>query len=89
RMPLVAAFRLEAADLDAAIAAYEQIQAQGLVEDPYLDFYLCQLYPRRYEQTQRSIRELEAKSSLTPEEAQVLQALRANLPQFQAQAQGC
>lgn len=89
RMPLVAAFRLEAGDLDAAIAAYEQIQVQGLVEDPYLGYYLCQLYPRRYERTQQSLRELEAKPSLTSEETQALQTLRANLPLFQAQAQGC
>jgi peptidyl-prolyl cis-trans isomerase C len=44
KLPLLAAYRLEAEDPEAALREYERIRDEGLVEDPYLGYYIARLY---------------------------------------------
>lgn len=44
KLPLLAAYRLEADDPEAALREYERIRDEGLVEDPYLGYYIARLY---------------------------------------------
>ncbi len=44
RLPLLVAYRLESEDPEAALREYERIRDQGLVDDPYLGYYIARLY---------------------------------------------
>ena len=89
QLPLVAAHRLEATDLDGAIAAYETLQAQGTPDDPNLGYYLCQLYPRRFEAASQRIDALQAQDELTSEQSQELDTLLQRVELYEARAQLC
>lgn len=85
-LPLVKAFRLEADDPDAALAAYEALQAEGTVDDPYLDYYIGELYRQKHEKASRRLKELQDKAERTPEEEQELQELTGRLDELRSRA---
>lgn len=70
KIPEITAFRLEADDPDAALAAYEKIEANGESIDPYLDYYIGSLYEKKYTELSNELKELKAQdeSELSDEE---------------------
>jgi len=75
KMPELAAFRLEATDPDAALATYEKAKADATSSDPYLDYYIGQLYQKKHTEISDQLKELQDKQERTPEEEAQLQAL--------------
>lgn len=75
KLPEVVAFRMEADNPDDALAAYENIKAEGLNADPYLDYYIGQLYKKRHSEALTQLKTLQDKEELTAEEEQQLQTL--------------
>jgi len=69
-VPEVNAFRLEADDPDAALAAYEMLDVSGDSTDPYLDYYIGSLYQKKYSELSSELQELKGKeeSELTDED---------------------
>ena len=83
-MPLLSAYRLEAPDPEAAVRAYEQIQAQGSESDPYLGYYVALLYQHKLETVQEKLNQLESTGG-HPEEIAGLQTQVHDLSQKIAQ----
>jgi peptidyl-prolyl cis-trans isomerase C len=57
--PLLAAYRLEAQDREAARRAYERARDKRLVDDPYLGYYIARLYREELSEVERELEKLE------------------------------
>lgn len=86
KMSEVAAFRLEATDPDAALAAYEKAKADATSNDPYLDYYIGQLYQKKHAEISDQLKELQDKQDRTPEDEAQLQALTEQAEDARRQA---
>ncbi len=69
-IPEITAYRLEADDPDAALAAYEMLDLNGESNDPYLDYYIGSLYQQKYTELSGELQALKGKdeAELTDEE---------------------
>lgn len=86
KLPTVLAFRLEADNPDGALAAYEKIKQEGTSSDPYLDYYIGQLYQKRHSDSSAKLAKLQDKETLSPEEEQEVKSLTAEVESDREQA---
>ncbi len=55
QLPLLMAYRLESTDREAAVQAYERIETEGKVDDPYLGYYIARLYRQKLDEAQQQL----------------------------------
>jgi len=65
KLPLVAAFRLEKQDPQAALQQYEAIRDGGKSDDPYLGYYIARLYRQDLDAAQAQLKALPQSASLS------------------------
>lgn len=85
-LPEVVAFRMEADDVDGALAAYEQIKQDGTSSDRYLDYYIGRLYQKKHTEESQRLEDLQAKEELTEEEKSEIEQLTAQVENDRQQA---
>jgi len=68
---ILAAYRLEAQDREAALRAYEQIRTQGREDDPYLGYYIARLYREKLDEAQQKLNQLNSEGGHEGEIAQL------------------
>lgn len=64
KSPLIAAYRLEKRDLQAALRQYEAIRDAGKSDDPYLGYYIARLYRQELDAAQAQLKALPQSASL-------------------------
>lgn len=60
QLPLLLAYRLESTDREAAVQAYERIEGEGKVNDPYLGYYIARLYRQKLDEAQQQLATLQS-----------------------------
>jgi parvulin-like peptidyl-prolyl isomerase len=86
RMPLVAAAMLMDEDLDAAAAAFEALVDDEDVDDPYLQFYIGQIYETKMRTTLEEQAMLEASTDRTPEDDEAIEQMAVDAEGYRLQA---
>lgn len=79
KVPLLQAYLLEEKDKDQALAAYEQLAAEGKVSDLYLPYYIARLYEKKLQEVED---QKEALASAAQPDEQKLKALEAQIADY-------
>ena len=61
--PLINAMRLRMEDIDAGLAAFEQIKTEGTVREPYLSYIIGSIYEEKMREAETEKSDLEAQAS--------------------------
>lgn len=86
KLPLVRAMQLEAVDMDQALAAFEELQQSGTVDDPYLPFIIADIYKTKMEDAMSAKTDLEGLESPTPEQLAQITKLEGWIDEYRQKA---
>jgi len=78
-LPVLAAYMLEDKDKDKALAAYEELAAEGEVSDPYLHYYIARIYEEKLKAAREEKEELEGAEQPDEEKIKEVEAQIADL----------
>jgi len=84
--PLLAAYRYEASDIDAAIAAYEELLDEDSVDEPYLAYYIGTLYESLLSDAETIRENLLGSDEITEETEQQIQDIEALIEEYRSEA---
>jgi parvulin-like peptidyl-prolyl isomerase len=85
-LPLIDAIRKQNEDVDAGLAALEQLKEEGRVEDPYLSFIIGAIYERKMHDALAKKAELEEAGLADPERAADIAALEIEIEETRKEA---
>ncbi len=86
RLPLVNAMWTRQQDVDRGIEAFEELRQQGTVDEPYLPYILGTTYESKLYDAQAELEELQAAEESTPEQAERIEGLQAQIDDLLDQA---
>jgi len=84
--PVIAAYILQGRDLDAGLAEFERLLAEGEIGDPYLPYYIGRIYETKATRTFGEREELESLAEPTEEDLAQIEALRAEEDRLEEEA---
>jgi len=85
-LPLLNALFLEAEDIDLGLAEFERLWQEGGTEDPYLPYYVGQLYETKMETSRQEKEDLQASGDLSAEDRARVEVLEGEIEAYRQEA---
>lgn len=85
-LPLINAFLIEQEDLDLGISAFEALRTSGNTSDPYLSYYIGQLYETKMSNLNGDLSVLQAIEEPTEEQLQQIEGLKTQIAEVKQKA---
>jgi Tfp pilus assembly protein PilF len=85
-LPTVDAFIKYQEDIDSGLEAFESLENEGYVEDPYVPYYIGRIYEEKLETARAEKKTLEEKEEKTEEEVARIDELSQQMDTYKAEA---